>query len=216
MAQGGRAVGRGRSSAPKRGEKPRIAAAPPADLTRVRDDVHDLVEPVLNDAGYDLDGLVIKKIGRRHLLKITVDGDGGVNLDVIADLSRAMARALDEAEESGREVIPGEYQLEVSSPGVDRPLTLARHWRRSIGRLVAVKAGEKQITGRVLAADERSVTLDVNGAKRGYALADLGPGRVQIEFNRLDDVADEDLDEFEGHEEDDLAGDDDEEDVEEQ
>jgi len=224
---------RSRRSAP-----PSVPAVPrptPAQLGAIRDRVRELIEPVLSKAGYDLEDLGVRQVGRRYQLRVTVDGDGGVSLDTIADLSRAVADALDVAEESGGEIVPGEYQLEVSSPGVDRPLSLPRHWRRAVGRLVAVKVHgdasakdstqktDKQVTGRVLAADETSVTLEIAEKKsvttQTFALDRLGPGRVQIEFHRLDEISDDDLQEF--ADSDDDSGDDDdgvadEEDVEEQ
>ena len=98
----------------------------------------------------------------------------------MAVVSRAISDALDAAEESDGEVLAGEYQLEVSSPGVDRPLTEPRHWRRNVGRLVAVDG----IIGRLTAADDEGVVLD--GREIGYA--DLGAGKVQIEFKRLDEA----------------------------
>jgi ribosome maturation factor RimP len=90
-------------------------------------------------------------------------------------------------DESGQldEAVPGAYTLEVSSPGVDRPLTLPRHWRRNVGRLVSVRVGDRTITGRVTATDGATVTFDVDGASRVVALDELGPGRVQVEFTRL-------------------------------
>jgi ribosome maturation factor RimP len=208
MAQGGRSVGQGRPSGPRRAERgaapPRtVTARPASELATVRDQVRDVVEPVLRTAGYDLEGLVLKQVGRRFLLRVTVDGDDGVTLDVIAVLSRSVADAIDEAEAAGRELIPGEYQLEVSSPGVDRPLTLPRHWRRSTGRLVTVKAADRQITGRVTSADDVAVTFEINGAMKTYGLTELGAGRVQIEFNRLEEISDDDLEEIAGDDEDD-------------
>lgn len=173
----------------------------PAQLAAVRERVQEIIEPVLAGAGYDLEDLTVRQTGRRHQLRVTVDADGGVSLDVIADLSRAIADALDDAEAQGQEVIPGEYQLEVSSPGVDRPLTLPRHWRRAAGRMVSVKAPGGMVTGRVTAADETAVTLEIAEKKsvrtQTYPLAELGPGHVQIEFHRLDEVSDDDLVEFE-------------------
>jgi ribosome maturation factor RimP len=170
----------------------------PAQLSAVRERVQEIIEPVLAGAGYDLEDLAVRQTGRRHQLRITVDGDGGVNLDVIADLSRAIADALDEAEAGGQEVIPGEYQLEVSSPGVDRPLTLPRHWRRAVGRMVSVKVpGGALVTGRLTAAGATGVTLEIPERKsvrtQTYPLSELGPGHVQIEFHRLDEISDEDL-----------------------
>lgn len=169
-------------------------------------------------AGYDLEDVSVARAGRRHVVRIIVDGDSGINLDAVADVSRAVSAALDLAEESGGDLVAGEYQLEVSSPGVDRPLTLPRHWRRNVGRLVKVTTrgggqpapeqraaepapgdrptGERQITGRVVAADDERVRFDLDGTSGEWAYADLGPGRVQVEFNRLDEVADSDLVEF--------------------
>src|SRR6266702_4226587 len=75
------------------------------------------------------------------------------------------------------------YTLEVSSPGVDRPLTDPRHWRRAVGRLVQVTAADAgPISGRVLAADADGVTLDVAGDRRSFGYAALGAGSVQVEF----------------------------------
>jgi ribosome maturation factor RimP len=86
------------------------------------------------------------------------------------------------------------YTLEVSSPGVDRPLTEPRHWRRAAGRLVRVKAGAAgTVEGRVLAADAEGVTMGVNGAKRRFAYGDLGAGTIQLEFGRVPDAELEEL-----------------------
>jgi ribosome maturation factor RimP len=117
-----------------------------------------------------------------------------VSLDEIADLSRDISAALDSAEESGGAFTAGEYVLEVGSPGVDRPLTLPRHWRRNIGRLVAVRAGDRQLTGRITAADDERVTVDVDGREQDLGYGVLGPGRVQIEFGRLDAIGDDGVD----------------------
>jgi len=166
-----------------------------------------VVEPVVAATGYDLEDLTVTRVGRRHLLRIAVDSDAGVNLDAVAELSRAISTALDKAEAGGDELIAGEYELEVGSPGVDRPLTEPRHWRRNRTRLVKVRAGGREVTGRVVAADDTGVTLDVAGAAQTFAYADLGPGRVQVELKRLADLPDpeeeatEDDDDEEGEDE---------------
>jgi ribosome maturation factor RimP len=146
--------------------------------------VRAVIEPVISAAGYDLEDLHLSRAGRRHLVRVLVDADGGINLDGVAVISREISTALDEAEESGGELLAGEYQLEVSSPGVDRPLTLPRHWRRNVGRLVAVNG----LTGRVTAADDDRVVLDSDGVVREIRYSDLGAGKVQIEFKRLDEA----------------------------
>lgn len=180
------------------------AAAVPTDRLRA------VIEPVLRRAGYELDQLSVARAGRRHLVRVSVDADAGVSLDGVAEVSRQISAALDDDERGAGEIVAGEYVLEVSSPGVDRPLTQPRHWRRNLGRLVAVTADGRAVTGRISAADQDSVTLELtdaaarrtggNGTTRRYGYAALGPGRIQIEFDRpgevdgLDDVDDVDLD----------------------
>jgi ribosome maturation factor RimP len=206
MTQRGRAGARpgSRPGARRRDEgAERAPAAPRVDLTAARARVRALIEPVVEAAGYDLEEVGLSRAGRRHVVRVLVDTDGGINLDDVAVVSREISAALDAAEEQGDEVLPGEYQLEVGSPGVDRPLTQPRHWRRNVTRLVAVNG----LTGRVIDVDEDGIVLDVDGTPRALRFAELGPGRVQIEFKRLaeadfgdeDDVED-DEDEGEGEE----------------
>jgi ribosome maturation factor RimP len=156
---------------------------------RVR--LREIVTPVVAGAGFDLEELVLSRVGRRHLLRVVVDADGGVSLNAVADLSRAISAALDAAEAAVGDLMTGEYLLEVGSPGVDRPLTQPWHWRRNVGRLVKVKAGGRQVTGRILGADDNGVRLRADEAVHELPFADLGPGRVQVEFGHADDLADD-------------------------
>lgn len=143
-----------------------------------------LIRPVVTAAGMDLESVRATVAGRRRLLRIVVDRDAGVSLDDAAFVSRDIAAALDATDAMG----DTPYTLEVSSPGVDRPLTQPRHWRRATGRLVKVKvAAEGSLQGRVLRADDAGVTLDVAGAKREFTYDVLGPGAVQVEFGHLPD-----------------------------
>jgi ribosome maturation factor RimP len=149
-----------------------------------------LIEPVIAGVGMDLESVRMTVAGRRRLLRIVVDSDHGVNLDDAADVSREVSAVLDESNALGD--VP--YTLEVSSPGVDRPLTEPRHWRRAAGRLVKVKVtGEGAVEGRVLAADADGVTLDLAGRMRRLGYGELGAGSVQIEFGRIPDA---ELEEF--------------------
>jgi ribosome maturation factor RimP len=156
-----------------------------------------LVEPVLTAMAIDLEGIKIGSAGRRRVLRIIVDADGGVSLDDIAEVSREVSARL----EAGNAMGDAPYTLEVSSPGVDRPLTQPRHWRRAAGRLVAVPiaagnfdaerdvpAGPVARQARVIDADDDGVTLEIGGASRFFDYADLGPGRVQVEFTRRDEA----------------------------
>jgi ribosome maturation factor RimP len=170
------------------------------ELAAHRNRLREVITPVVEGAGYDLEDLSVSRAGRRHVLRIIVDGEHGVSLDAVADLSRDISAALDAAEETGGQFSEREYVLEVSSPGVDRPLTQPRHWRRNVGRLVSVTAGERMLTGRVAAADEDGIVLEVGDQRHELHYADLGPGRVQVEFGRLEDVPGEDLDDLEQEE----------------
>ncbi|MGW4156401.1 ribosome maturation factor RimP [Micromonospora chersina] len=201
MTQRGRATRpTGPSGRPRRSDGPRGAdrgGAPRGDLNARKARLREVIEPVVTANGYDLEDLSVSRAGRRHVVRVIVDADGGINLDAVADVSRAVSAALDAAEEAGGDIVAGEYQLEVSSPGVDRPLTLPRHWRRNAGRLVKVTVrgpeGDRQVTGRIAAADDERVALETDVGRAEHPYAELGPGRVQVEFHRLDEVSDEDF-----------------------
>jgi ribosome maturation factor RimP len=154
------------------------------------------IEPVVTGAGYDLEELTVTPAGRRSVVRVVVDRDSGVTLDDVAEVSRVVSEELD-SRDDGMGRTP--YVLEVTSPGVDRPLTEPRHWRRNTGRLVTVSVGPagatETITGRILEVTGAGVELAVEapgkpGAKkrpptpRSVAWHELGAGRVQVEFGR--------------------------------
>src|SRR3954451_21966512 len=99
-----------------------------------RQRVRDALDPLVTAAGYDLEDVSVTAAGRRSVVRVIVDRDGGVDLDAVAEVSRALSAGLDESDVMGE----APYVLEVSSPGVDRALTEPRHWRRAIGRRVRV------------------------------------------------------------------------------
>jgi ribosome maturation factor RimP len=149
-----------------------------------------LLAPVVDETGLDLEAVLVTSQGRRTEVRVLVDKDGGITLDDVAQVSQAVSAVLDQP---AADAILGAtpYVLEVSSPGVDRPLTEPRHWRRALGRLVRVTAAGEVVTGRITDVHESGVQLAVVGAKpqaepepRSFAFAELGPGRVQVEFNR--------------------------------
>jgi ribosome maturation factor RimP len=155
--------------------------------------LRSLAEPIVAGLDCDLEDVVIRQAGKRRLVRIVVDHrSGGLTLDLVASISREIARVLDDSTVLGN----SPYVLEVTSPGVDRPLTLPRHWVRAIGRLVQVtpRAGDA-IVGRVLGADDSQALLDVDGTQTTVAYADLARAVVQVEFTRIDEgeLADEDL-----------------------
>ena len=158
-----------------------------SSAAQARDTLLALLDPLVSAAGYDLEDVSVAAAGRRSVVRVIVDADGGIDLDAVAEVSRVVSDALDTADVANSGVLAGAYVLEVSSPGVDRPLSQPRHWRRARGRLVSVAAGGTSLTGRVLDTGDSGVTLDVDGATHAVAWSDLGPGRVQVEFNRAEE-----------------------------
>ena len=140
------------------------------------------IGPVVAAVGCDLEKVSVSPAGRRTVVRVVVDADAGVSLDEVAAVSRAVTEVLDSRDTELFGDTP--YVLEVTSPGVDRPLTEPRHWRRAAGRLVRVEVAGKQVTGRVGPVDDAGVTLEVDGSELRAGFADLGRGKVQVEFNR--------------------------------
>jgi ribosome maturation factor RimP len=148
---------------------------------QTRDRLVEVLTGPLLAVGVDLEAVDVTPAGRRRVLRVAVDKDGGVTLDDVAEATREISRVVDSSDVMGEQP----YTLEVTSPGVDRPLTLPRHWRRNVGRLVKVSTtGGQSVTGRIVAQDDNQATLDVEGNRRSVALAEVAKAYVQIEFNR--------------------------------
>lgn len=165
-----------------------------ADTLPVR--LQRVLEPVVAEAGLDLEALEVTPAGRRRVLRVVVDRDGGIDLDGVADLSHVISETLD-----GSDVMGGQpYVLEVTSPGTDRPLTEPRHWRRAVGRLIKVELADgTQRTARLVAAAEDAADLE-DGPVR---YSEVRRARVEVEFARAgsqDDQEDEDDQEEQGEE----------------
>ena len=153
-----------------------------------------LLTPAVQATGHDLEDIAVSPAGKRQVVRLVVDRDGGSTLDDVAEVSRAVSAVLDAEEQDEPDLLAGAYVLEVSSPGVDRPLTAPRHWRRNLGRLVtATLTDGSAVTGRVLQADEVEVRLglpDQAGSIRTLLLAEVERGAVQVEFaHRADPTA---------------------------
>lgn len=143
------------------------------------DRVRDLVAPLVDAAGLDLYDLELAG----GTLRILVDRDGGADIDVISALTRAVSHALDE-----HDPIAGSYMLEVSTPGLERPLRTPAHYARAIGATVKVKTrpgveGDRRVEGTVTAADDVAVTVrDAAGAERAVRYDDIERARTTFEW----------------------------------
>jgi ribosome maturation factor RimP len=152
------------------------------------DAVRGLADEAASAAGLVVEDVAVLAAGRRRVVRVVVDlpedAVGGVPLDAVAAVSQSLSQRLDDADAMGG----APYTLEVSSPGVDRPLSDRRHWARARGRLVrvALRDGGTR-TGRLDEVDDDGVILD--GA--GLAWSDVARGKVEVEFSRTGDVAHE-------------------------
>ena len=146
-----------------------------------------LLEAPVAELGLDLEAVEVTKAGKRQVLRVAVDRDGGISMDDIAEATRVVSQLLDENDVMG----DAAYTLEVSSPGVDRPLTLPRHWRRNVERLVkATLSDGSSLTGRIVRADDEAVVLRTNDKRadsdRTVPFAEIRKAKIEIEFRAFD------------------------------
>jgi ribosome maturation factor RimP len=147
-------------------------------------DVEALVEPLIREHGLEPVEAVLAREGGRKVLRITVDDAAGVDLERLARLSEAISRRLDaEGFDPG-----GAYGLEVSSPGIERPLRRPEHFARYIGSRVKVKTaapldGARSHTGTLLASDDSGIVLEVDGRERAILFADVASARTLADWD---------------------------------
>ncbi|MBY6350234.1 ribosome maturation factor RimP [Rhodococcoides corynebacterioides] len=155
-----------------------------------RDRVVELISahaanPGFAEGEFDVEEVSVSKAGSRSVVKVVVDRDAGFELDVLAAISRQISGVLDAATEFG----DSPYTLEVTTPGVDRPLTEPRHWRRARGRAVTVTIGDEAVDGRVGESRPESGEIDLviksrSGPQvRTIRSADIRSAVVRVEFS---------------------------------
>ncbi|ALG86736.1 ribosome maturation factor RimP [Gordonia phthalatica] len=155
--------------------------------------ISELVAPVLDRLGYDLEDVAVLTPPGRRDIRIVIDRDGGASLDDLADVSRELDPVLEGANLLGETP----YDLEVTTPGIGRPLTLPRHWRRNQGRKAKVEyrvdGVEKSVEVRIGASDDTQVTLVTVDKSRitsvDVAFADIVRGVVEVDFSRPGEAA---------------------------
>jgi ribosome maturation factor RimP len=163
----------------------REVAAVATSQDAVRDRIEQELVTPLGALGLDVEAVELTPAGKRRILRIAVDGDDGVTLDAVADATKAVSRVLDASPVVQEALGEQPYTLEVTSRGVDRPLTLPRHWRRNAGRLVKVTTTDGQtVLGRIVGSSDDAASLDVDGGRREIAYAEVAKALVQVEFNR--------------------------------
>lgn len=168
-------------------------------MSAVAERVERVIAPLVAAEGFDLEAVDVQPAGRRRLVRVLVDRDGGLTLDHVASLTSALSAELDETNAMGEQP----YLLEVSSPGVGRQLTLPRHWRRNLTRVVRITTTDgAEMVGRIGASDDDGVAIEPTGKRqRGggasdrasepkepitLAYADISHAHVEVEFSRKD------------------------------
>lgn len=154
-----------------------------------------LLTPVVAAHDLEIDRLEVTAAGKRSVVRIFLDGDGpagvGPSMDQIAQATRSISVALDDVDVTkGRP-----YTLEVSSRGVGRPLTEAKHFRRNRGRLVAITTANEPVTGRIAGVSDEVLELEVAGVVQEIALAAITTAQVQVEMNRSINKSDDEEEE---------------------
>ncbi|KUJ33942.1 ribosome maturation factor RimP [Streptomyces sp. NPDC003328] len=151
--------------------------------------LRELLEPLVNSQGLDLEEIAVDSVGRKRVLRVVVDSDTGADLDRVADVSRALSAKLDETDAMGE----GTYDLEVGTPGAERLLKEHRHYVRAVDRMVKFQLAEGgELIARILKVDDEGLDLEVPGVKgrkatsRRLAFPEITRARVQVEFARKD------------------------------
>lgn len=154
----------------------------------IKDQIAELITPALHEAGYFLEEVNLVSPGNHRIVTVIVDGESALNLDQVTVASKLVSALVDEAAFMGETP----FTLEVTSPGIDRPLTLPRHFAKNVTRLLKVtKSDGIVVEGRILSNTDSELTLSVVEKKETkevtILLADIKRAVVEIEFNRKDE-----------------------------
>ena len=143
-----------------------------------KEEISAAITPALSDLGFYLEDITITSAGRRSMLTVIVDGDTHLSLDQVTVATKAISEIVENIQSLGQ----APFTLEVTSPGVDRPLTKPRHWRKNIDRLVKIVLLDgKEIKGRVKDATEILATVDEQVVK----FSDIKRATLEIEFKQV-------------------------------
>jgi len=154
----------------------------------LKDSLLELLTPAVENAGFFLDEVQISSPGNHRTVICVVDGTKPLNMDEVTSVSRVISEILDQAPVMGEEA----FTLEVTSPGVDRPLTLPRHWTKNLTRLIKITLNDGNvITARLIEFNDSHAQFveNIKGRMKNHeiAFADIKRAVVEIEFNRKDE-----------------------------
>ncbi len=156
----------------------------------IQSSISELIAPAVTNAGYFLEEVHIANPGNHRIITCIIDGTSPLNLDQVTEISRLISALLDEA----TFMDDSEFTLEVSSPGLDRPLTQERHWKKNLTRLIKVISNDgTELIGRLKEYDDVKATLieNIKGREKSHvvAFADIKRAVVEVEFNRKGELS---------------------------
>jgi ribosome maturation factor RimP len=145
-------------------------------VASVQDRLWDRIDPYVAAEGIELDDIEI--LGGGQIVRVTIDSEHPIGVDLIAELSKGIGRLIEDDDP-----FPGSYTLEVSSPGLERKLTRANHYNKSIGREIKIKTfsaveGDKSHQGALVRSDEAGFTIDIDGIERKFRYEDVSSART--------------------------------------
>jgi ribosome maturation factor RimP len=154
----------------------------------LKDSIADLIRPAIEEAGFFLEDVFTSNPGNHRIVTCMVDGLKPLSLDEVTVISKEISAILDESP-----LLPEAFTLEVTSPGIERPLTLPRHWTKNLTRIIKVVLNDdSEVSGRLTEFDETRVILieNIKGRMKTHAVnfADIKRANVEIEFNRKDEI----------------------------
>lgn len=155
--------------------------------TKAIDRIEAALEPVAASNGLELVAVELGGVKHRPVVRVFLDKDGGISLDEVAGANAWVSETLDTLGEPA-----GAYTLEVSSPGIERPLRRAADYRRFVGsraevRTMIARDGRKQFTGRIVSADDEAVTLDVDGGESVLRYDDISKAHLKVDIDFKDE-----------------------------
>jgi ribosome maturation factor RimP len=144
-----------------------------------REDIFDKISPLVHKLDFELEDVILKSAGKNTIVQVLVDKDSGISLDEVANLSTKLSDFFDENSLMGNKT----YTLDVGSPGIDRPLTKLRHWKKNLDRLVKINSKSNVFEGRIKKVEELEVQIDIKGKLQSFQYSDISKAIIQVEFN---------------------------------
>jgi ribosome maturation factor RimP len=154
----------------------------------LKDSIADAIRPAVEKAGFFLEDVFTSNPGNHRIVTCMIDGLAPLSLDEVTVVSREISTILDESP-----LLTEAFTLEVTSPGIERPLTLPRHWTKNLTRIIKVTLNDdSEVSGRLTEFDEVKAILveNIKGRMKTHEVAftDIKRAHVEIEFNRKDEI----------------------------